>query len=346
MKPPALPCAPGIGVALYDGTMRKSTLLKARTRLILGDAQPDIVMPHCGPRGILGQDPDDPHGDGAGPVVDELRKLLPTVRIWYGIGCDGWTDYLAANNCSAAAQKQVKTLLVKLSRDAVANGVEAIVWDQELAAKKNPTAGRCFAKLAVTTFREETPHILQGHTAYDHPISVPLNVHGYPAQPGEKVVRTKGGHLPYPFDEWYLHTPVDFAIDQTYVSDDPKVPAPPGALKRRHATSQRSFELLEQRGMMKPGLPRAHYNQVWGCPAAQIVNNELSSTHWFGWSLPGSRCDREGAVALVASAMLRRQNITTTEQVRELQRKLGVTVDGVVGMRETIPAIGIDITKY
>lgn len=317
---PIPPVAPGVCVALYDGGMNPATLLSARTRGLLAAARPQVLMPHCGPSGFRGSAPD--------RFVSDARTLLPDARLWFGVGVDGLTNKLHAN----PSDPVVEQTLVDLARNAKRLGVEAIVWDQESVGEAHPVAGEALARMAIKITRELAPGVLQGFTSYDHPVAVPVNAAGYPAKAGEKVVRHFGGHEALAWRAWLGDGGCDFSAEQTYVADSPSKPASKGALARRQATSAASFAALERKGKARPGLPRAHYNQLWGVPCAQTINAELSSHLWCGWAGPvGSRWDLDGRLAVLGSCELRRRGVRSVDDVKALQRELGVTDDGVVG---------------
>lgn len=267
-------------------------------------------------------------GGSAKAICDKFRSLYSPVRIWFGVGCDGMTAKLANNTISKA---DIAAAIERVARHAVACNAECIVWDMESVGEAHPRAGADFARIAIETTRRVAPQIKQAHTAYDHPVAVPVNEDGWPAKPGERIARYKGGHLRYPWEAWRGANGVDFGMEQTYTSEDPKVMAPAGALRKRQATSARSFELLIKQGLQRENLPWARYNQSWGMRMSQIVNCELSSELWCAWAAPSPRMDKEGEKAVEASILARRMHLDTVEKVKDFQCANGLTADGVIG---------------
>jgi hypothetical protein len=262
----------------------------------------DIVMAHCGP-GAFDQ-PDEAKALGV-----ELRALVPGVRLWWGVGVDGLVNQLAHGTPRATIQHQLEGL----ARNAKAQSIELVMWDQEGKGEAYPEPAAIVARMAIETLRTIAPGIKQGFTSYDHPCAVPVNAAGYPAAPGEAVVRHFGGHGRLPWDPWLdndLGAGVDLNAEQTYVADNPAAPAAPGSLRRRQATSNASFALLERAGRMRPGMPRVHYNQLWGVAGPQTVNAELGSHLWCGWAAPvGGRCDLNGRLEVLTACELRRRGV-------------------------------------
>lgn len=329
------PLDPGVCVTLYDGSVSPTTMLGPKTRRLLTVARPEVVMVHCGPGAF------DAPGD-ARAIVTELRALLPRVRVWFGVGVDGLTNQLAHGAELAAIERQLEGL----ARNAKAQSIEAIVWDQEAKGEAFPVPAAVVARTAIKITRELVPGIVQGFTSYDHPVAVARNADRYPAQPGERVVDHFGGHGRLPWDPWVGAGGVDFSAEQTYIADNPAKPAGPGALVRRQATSNVSFALLERQGRMRAGLPRVRYNQLWGYRGAQATNAELGSHLWCGWAAPwGSRCDLNGRLDVLGACELRRRGVRDVEAVKALQRELGVTADGVVG-KITLSALGIRVEDW
>lgn len=341
-----LPVPAGIGLFLYRAPFTVEKVCTPFTINLIRESQPDILIAHKGPEGLLGTNQADSLVDGAGAIIQSLRSVAPDARWWYGVGCDYWTEYLGKRSNAGSAVQHVHELMRTLAKDAVANQIECVVFDLESAGKRYPASATKFAEIAVSIFREHAPRIKLGHTAYGVPVATTVNQRGWPLQLGEKPrKRPDGGHAPYPFQAFLRDYPVDFSLDQTYANTSLDKLIPPGELARVHAVSERSFELLERQGRMLPRMPRARINRLWGCPALQIVEAELSRKHTFGWATPKPLCDRQGAIALVILRKLRDKKVFDALTLKQLQQSLNIAATGIINA-ETVKALGIDPVTF
>lgn len=148
--------APGHIVYLWSGDARTNTgAAPGALRAALEDARdelrairPDGVCIHGAPSQLLGR------GDDGITALEwcarEIRALLPGVRIWVGVGGDGWIGQLRAGNATRA---QVMQPLQRVAVVARQLGAEAIVWDFETAWKH--ASGDKLSRLELDAFSRE-----------------------------------------------------------------------------------------------------------------------------------------------------------------------------------------------
>jgi hypothetical protein len=304
--------APGVVLTLWNDDLRLA--LPAGTRELLARARPEIVCLHAGPDGLA---------RGAAWLANEVRRIHPSVRLWVGIGCDGWLGMTTAGLTKLA---QATDKLTGAASLAASLGAEAIVWDAEGAFEANPDLGARLARAAIYLTREAHPRLLQGHTAYDHPVRVEDHTgHGI------------GGHSAYPWAAWCGVDGVDFALPQVYVAPppppgNPQAPrlAARGALQRRMETHRRSWERAMHAGKVRPDLPTYPYVQAHHVPFSQTASVLAEHPLAALWAAP-TRIDTDGTRALLALCALRRLGYTGTDCVRAFQRASGLASDGIVG---------------
>lgn len=311
---------PGVALALYNGGAW-SRLLTPGLRQLIGQARPQVLMPHAGIRAMLGRDPDAPDEKDPHALIQELKGLAPGVRVWLGVGVDGWTEALAA---SPGREDEIRHLLADVCAYALMLGAEAIVWDQEGAGENHPEAGARFARMAIEAGREVG--LLQAHTAYDSVLAVKVASH-----------RWWGGHSGYPWKAWLGTDGVDFEMEQIYVADDDgdhndATLAPHGMLKRRAGWSRQSFHKATMVGRVRPGIPHAPYFQAHGVHYQDTVT-EAARHHLAAlWAAP-TRIDAHGEMAVRALAGLHELGFSGPDAVLKLQRAANLKTDGVFGPR-------------
>jgi hypothetical protein len=219
------------------------------------------------------------------------------VRIWFGVGFDGWTAEVARRKTSLSAATD---WFVQVAQLAVTLGVEAVVWDAEEASKEAPAAGTTLARAVLTEVRRRYPALPQGWTAYDHPVWLPT----------DRV----GGHSSYPWRTWLGPGGADFALPQVYAA--PKqtpgrapVMAARGALEKRFATHGRSWRAAVTQGLIREDVPVHPYVQAHHVRAQDTIAVCASHALVSLWASP-TRIDADGTRAIEVLCALRRAAAT------------------------------------
>lgn len=152
---PAL-IAPGHIVYLWSGDDHTNAGAKlGALRAALEDARdellairPDGVCIHGAPSQLLSR------GEDGITALEwcarEIRALLPGVRIWVGVGGDGWIGQLRAGKATRAQVMQPLQRVAVLARQV---GAEAIVWDFETEWKH--ASGDKLSRLELDAFSRE-----------------------------------------------------------------------------------------------------------------------------------------------------------------------------------------------
>ncbi len=302
--------APGIALTLWHPSGLHKALDPA-TRVLLPAARVDAVMLHGAPSHFLDPSAGAQHLD---TVARALRDLVPGVRLWVGVGCDG-----VAKRFTTGAWTEADSIerLAQVASVAQRLGAEALVLDPE-AAWKQPARSdrgariRALARGVVDGLRARVPGLALGHTAFDHPTL----------------------HSTYPWAAWCGEGGCDFAMPQIYAAPM-KGMGDGEALDRRARSHRASWEIATRQGWIRAGMPVYPYFQAHHVPAAQTVRHALASEFCALWSAP-ARIDEDGTLALKAACELRRRGMG----VEEFQRASGLVDDGICG-EKTLAKLGI-----
>lgn len=309
--------AGAVGLGAY-GLLHQNQLLRGGTALALypadsvsqalpGDtleriawARPQVVMLHTTPAAL---------SRGAPEVFAAVRGVVPDVRLWLAAGCDGLTRWLGTEPTEATF-REVLRQLAELARVAVALGAEAVVWDQEAAAKEYPDAGRLFARAAREVFALRAPGVVQGHTAYDQP----------------------GQHASYDWAAWMgPNAPqVRFALPEVYVAPEDGGTAPPGALGRRLERHNASWSAAVRAGWIRADVVRWPYVQAHGVRAEDTITVCAPFHLRALWTAPRT-IDPDGWLACAALSSLYRAGFVGPTALVSFQRAHGLVADGVAG---------------
>lgn len=296
-------------LALYNGG-RWSKYTTPQMRSLLSSIQMDGYMPHAGPRGLLGTDPDKPDAGDPTELIAWLRDITPGAKIFLGVGLDGWTEYLGTHLVPDAhdpprstpdAEATVTKLFEAIARMSSGLQVAAVVPDAETASEQNPSAGGVMARLFLETFRRVAPAMPVIHTSFDAPIAVenPPASHHY-----------WGGHSAYPFSAW-LDGPerADAEATQNYTAAKTGLSSR-GSVEARVRLSNQSFALAKRKGIVHPDMPIVRYFQVHNTNRLDLINASLDEQLVFYWALAtaGSEetIDAEGVSALTAIQKMKR----------------------------------------
>ncbi len=296
--------APANAVTLYHGTSLGRVLTRA-CRSFLTEARPDVVQPHAGPSG---------HADHAANVVADLRRLLPGVRLWLGVGADGWARDVASGALSVS---QVVTKFMETADIASDLGCEAVVWNGEEAYKDPKVKHSGLAHAVVATCADLHPRLVQMFTSYDHPTYHPIDWQGWIG----------------------AGSPVQVALPQVYAAGNVETVRPArGALPARQARALASWQTAVRQHLIKPDVEPDTATDVDWMPYLQahsVLDSDsirLACTYpVVSWWAAMSRMDDDGRRAIVTTSRLRRLGFIGPTGVVEFQRANGLKPDGIAG---------------
>ncbi|RTL17174.1 MAG: peptidoglycan-binding protein [Rhodocyclaceae bacterium] len=264
---------------------------------VLLRVRPDVVQLHDSPDGL--------RRDAPG-IAAEVRRMLPSARVWLGVACDSPARRYAEG---AWLLERAADALLVAADTATAVHADTIVWNAEAGWKRlDPTRPDCgpLARMVVTRCHAANPELVQGHTAYDQP----------------------GLHGVYPWAGWLGDGTVKLALPQVYCAPDDGL-ASKGAQERRYAAHSASWATARRKGWIATETV-VPYLQAHGIPAGQLVTlaGRLGAACF--WAAP-SRMDAEGERALRALATLRDAGFTGPGAVRAYQAAKGLVADGIAG---------------
>ena len=334
--------APGHVVYLWAGDDRtnqgarpgsiRAALEDARDELLA--IRPDGVCVHGSPSQLLARGE-----DGATAlewVAAELRGLLPGVRLWVGVGCDGWVDDWRAGR---ATEAQVLQPLQRCAALASGTGAEAIVWNAETAWKHAASDKRTRAELdalarrfvaSVTKIAARAVHVV---SSFDH----------------------VGFHMALPFDALLSGNVAAFTA-QNYVARAGDAP-PRGLLKGRIGSAAKSIESARQQQKFPAdergpdGVDASHEDvdvfstvQLHGTDALDLARELAEAPLVLSWSVPmvreGGRADARGLEAARVARVIRAAGAGPGAVRRYQEASSGaLRVDGVLGPR-TMASLG------
>lgn len=331
---PAIPLRHALTVWGGDGL----PLAVANALPLLRETRPGIVQLHAGPQGLAA------NLRAAARVV---RAAVPGVRLWVGVGWDGWVDDATS---AGAAARLVERVYLPAARVAAGLGAELLVINSEAAGKLHPTEARRLAVAAIDAVRAECPGLAIGHTAYDHPDyhdeepgngRIDADDTGYPwsAYLGGEAARKAGVLLP-------ATGPVDIELPQRYAAP-PKPQGKPqpiagvGALPARIRSSQASFSRAAALGWIDPAIPVRAYVQSHHVDArdtAAVGAREPLAL----WAAP-TRLDDHGrrALRVLCAAERGELQLATDPTVATAwaQGRVGAKGDGQWGTASTAAAL-------
>lgn len=327
--------APGVFLTLWNGG-DLSKVLTPRTRDLLSETRPSGVCVHGGPTRLAGA------VDG---LVREARALVPGVRIHVGVGCDVWlADAIAGRVSEETAVAALATSGVR----AAELGAEASIYDAEAACKLSSLVTHRVMRAVFARVRDRAPSLIIGHTAYDHP-----TLHSDDADGVYDDRKVKGEYAWRAFcadlalgAEWEVRQVYCAPAQPEPTEADPH-PAPvfasAGALRRRLASSDRSFARAQELGWVHPELPIDNYHQLHHIPFAQVATVGCESRVVLGWCgprLPAGRMDASGEYALRLLCAMEREGIRDPAKLAAWQAARRIAVDKVAG-RQVAATLGI-----
>jgi hypothetical protein len=299
----------GSNFALYNGGAWNK-LLDPDTKKLIENHQPAVIMPHGGPRSILGVDPENDDTKDAHSLIYYLRELSPRSTICLGVGLDGWTKGIATQS---NALKQFEVLLDQLLDFMELHVIEHVMWDHETEAKVYPEVGVELATMCLEKTRKRG--IWQGITTFDSPARVD-QYHW-------------GGHSAFCWSTWCGENGADAYYPQVYVA--PKVgKAAPNALSDRLHKARLSWALAETRNWFRKDLVIEPYFQLHNTPFEQIVNVAAEFQRHALWAGPyKSLMDLDGAYALQALCKLKQLDKLKPGGLAEWQKENNLPVGSI-----------------
>ncbi len=330
---------PGVTLTLWDSRGLPEAL--ASSSALLASALPLAVQLHAGPKGMV---------DDGQRVADEVRRLVPGVRLVAGLAWDGWIEEY--DRATAPRRAQIEAVYLRAVKAAHAAGAELLVINSEAKGKTYPRAARLLGARLIDATRATCPGLLLGHTSFDHPHYHPeerggggridADDEGYPWSVylgGAAAKAVEGLVLP-------TTGRVDVALPQVYAA--PAAPedgrerpiAPRGALASRLASHRRSWARAVALGWIDAATPVVPYVQghhVDARDTAALGAVEPSLAVWAA----SSRLDAHGAAAVrVLCAAGRRTlrlaglaGLDLAAGVAWGQARLGLVADGAWGPR-------------
>lgn len=302
-----------LALTLWDPNGLRAAL--TRSSELLATTQPDAIQLHAGPTELLR------NGES---IALAVRALCPDARLWIGVGADGTIDDYAEGRAIAA---QVVEPLSRVAALAQSLGAELFVLDPEgqwKRAKEKDAEG--LARDVSLSCAERAPDVVQAVTTFDHPsFHAAFPWRGF-LGPGSKA---------------------SLFLPQVYagaVSSGQQLVAPHrGALPRRAETSQRSIAAAVRAGMIRGDsvgadgrdvssrdvdiAPYVQGHSVHEHATTQLLLESPIACVWASMA----RMDRAGIAAFSRAARARKRLWSRPGIVRELQRELGLTQDGVLG---------------
>ena len=295
--------------------------------------KPDAVVLHASPSTLMSR----PHkGDNRTQLelaVIAVRELLPGVRVWLGVGCDGWVDEWRAGKATSA---QVQGPLMACGALAHQLGVEVCIWNIEGQWKHAPTKDvRTRAELedlARDTMRAcaaAAPQAIHGVSSFDH-------VGMHMAMPWRGLLGLLGD------------TNIAFFTAQNYVAMAGE-PAK-GALPGREKSAGKSQDAAERQGAFPDDVAASDPQEDTHddvdrteIPTVQLHKTDPTDlcsiacrrTVVIGWSVPrvgeGGRADDEGVEAYTAARVIRSVAGCGADAVRRYQRDFDLAQDNRPG---------------
>lgn len=302
MKPSLLP---GPALTLWDGSGLKEAVRKSHA--LLTEARPPIVMLHAGPREL--------HRNGA-EAAAAVRAAVPGVRLWAGVGVDGYPRQLGRGVPAIVAD--VERLAFFLG----AIGVECVMVDAEAAYKAEAPKRAGLLRAVLNAFVRYGQERTLALTSYD--------------QPGLHGTFDWGGALG-------TGSPVDLFFPQVYAApSDPAGKAGYSSLRRRWLASRESCSSVARAGVIQSRFAAEHwrpYLQIHNVLAAATVSHAAAVPHCALWA-SDSRADSEGRMAVRALCRLHQLGFEKPSAVRDFQAFAGLKADGVPGPKTLAALLG------
>lgn len=295
----------GPALTLWDGSGLKEAVRKSSKLLV--EARPRIVMLHAGPAEL--------HRNGA-EAAAAVRAAVPGVRLWAGVGVDGYPRQLARGVPAIVAD--VERLAFFLG----ALGAECVVVDAEAAYKAEAPKRAGLLRAVLNAFVRYGQERTLALTSYD--------------QPGLHGTFDWGGALG-------TGSPVDLFFPQVYAApSDPAGKAGYSSLRRRWLASRESCSSVARAGVIQSRFAAEHwrpYLQIHNVLAAATVSHAAAVPHCALWA-SDSRADSEGRMAVRALCRLHQLGYSGEFAVRSYQRSAGLKADGIVGPKTLAALIG------
>lgn len=331
---PAL-IAPGHIVYLWSGDTRtNSGAAPGALRAAFDDARdellairPDGVCIHGAPSQLLNR------GDDGVLALEwcarEIRALLPGVRIWVGVGGDGWIGQLRAGTATRAQVMQPLQRVAVLARQL---GAEAIVWDFETEWKH--ASGDKLSRLELDAFSRElmatlcalAPKCAHIVSSFDH----------------------VGFHMAMPWAALLDGNVTGFTA-QNYVAIAGET-APRGLLKARIVNASKSQDAARAQGKFPAdehgadGVDTSHNDvdvfatvQLYGTDELDLAIELVAAPVVQSWSVPlvreGGRADARGLRAAQVARVIRNAAGPGPGAIARYQATTGgaLKADGVLG---------------
>lgn len=290
---------------------------------------PDGVCVHGSPSQLLSR------GDDGLTALEwcarEIRALLPGVRLWVGVGGDGWIGQWRSGKATSAQVQQPLQRVAALARSA---GAEAIVWDFESEWKHAGSDARARAELEslartlMANLTQIAPKCVHVVSSFDH----------------------VGFHMAMPFDALLSGNVAAFTA-QNYVAVAGET-APRGLLRARITKASASQDAARKQAKFPAderdasGLDTSHDDvdvfstvQLHGTDPQDLAAVIAESPLVLSWSVPrvreGGRADDRGIEAARVARVMRALVGAGPGAVRRYQASTqgALTVDGQLGPR-------------
>lgn len=300
--------APGVGVTLWSASGPAAAL--SASREILADLRPAFAVLHGWP------------GAGTPKLIQELRELVPGVRVWISPGANG----LAAKSPEAcAAQGRAWRAFCD------AHGVEVLMPNIERPSAPGLPGWVVDSVSARAPLEDSLRALLDGCAG--GAALVGITSHDWP------------GTHPLPRIA-YQHAAVALVLPQVYPATGTKeLASRRTAQGRLSATLSRWASYSHVRPDLRPSSRGwGIYGQLWGHSAAAVAWLADQADVYSGWAVPlvpKGRAQREGIVGLRLALECRRRYGEGAGAILRAQRALGLVPDGLPGPA-TASALGLE----